>query len=78
MLYMHIHFPIGTRPHLAQKKGGGGGGGGGGHVPEMPSPPRYPPMLSVGICMVISCCAPHPIYIRTYTISYNCELRYTT
>ena len=28
MLHMHLHFPIGTRPHLAQK--------GGGHVPEMP------------------------------------------
>ena len=35
-LYMHVHFPIGTRPHLAQK---------GGHVPEMPPPPLDPLML---------------------------------
>ena len=27
---MHVHFSIGTRPHLAQKGWGGGGGGGGG------------------------------------------------
>ena len=40
MLYiMHIHFPIGTRPHLAQK---------GGHVPEMPSPPRS--TYASGVC----------------------------
>ena len=40
---MPIHFPIGTRPHLAKK-------GGGGHVPEMP--PLDPPMLAyIHICL---------------------------
>ena len=39
-LYIHIHFPIGTRPHLAQK-------GGGGHVPEMPPPPKSTYNLSL-------------------------------
>ena len=38
---MHIHFPIGTRPHLAQNKRGG-------HVPEMP-PPLDPPMVKTAL-----------------------------
>ena len=36
---MPIHFPIGTRPHLAKKAKRRGG-----DVPEMPPPPLDPPM----------------------------------
>ena len=68
ILYMHIHFPIGTRPHLTKK---------GGHVPEMP-PPRSTYVVCVCVCVCVSGVCVSVCLSVWYVVFFSCAKNFET